>query len=153
MSPELRALIDEHRARLRRLLAEHSDLFTELGSKEPTLIEREAAATSLHSFYTGVEFIMRSIAEAFDGGLVKTSAWHVALLEAMRKPTARRAALLSPAVADRLREYMLFRHRFRNLYSFELEWTLMKPLVLGLDAMLVDFEAELGGFLAGVGGA
>jgi hypothetical protein len=116
-------------------------------AREPSLIEREAAATALHSFYTGVEFILRSIADGFDGGVVKSGAWHVALLESMRSPSTHRPAVLTPVNAERLREYMVFRHRFRNMYSFDLDWALMKPLVAGMEAALNCFEADLDAFL------
>lgn len=43
-SPELLALIEQQRALLRRLLAEHEQFIDELMRNEPGLIEREAAA-------------------------------------------------------------------------------------------------------------
>lgn len=148
MSPELRRLLGEHAARLRRLLAEHQADFARLEMSEPTLLEREGAATALHSFYTGVEFIMRSVAERFDGGVDKAGDWHSTLLDSMRRAAPGRPPLLSDATADRLRAYLVFRHRFRNIYGFELDWALMKPLVLGLEETLAAFEADLARFLA-----
>lgn len=149
MSPELLALINEHVARLHRLVADHRDLVAELASREPSLIEREALGTALHSFYTGIEFILRAIAEGLGGRVEKTGAWHAALLESMRTASAPSpgASLLSNPTADRLRDYLLFRHRFRNIYGSELDWMLMKPLVLGLEATLDAFESDLNQFL------
>lgn len=60
---------------------------------------------------------------------------------------ATRAAVLRPATADLLRDFLQFRHRFRNLYGFELSWPLMKPLVSDLRGALEQFDADLGYFL------
>jgi hypothetical protein len=147
VSPELRALIEDHRARLRRLLHDHHDFFIDLSRGDPSLVEREAAATVLHSFYTGVETILRSIADGLDGGVAKTDTWHATLLEAMARPTPARPAALSASTADRLREFMVFRHRFRNMYGFELNWTLMQPLVAALQSTLQAFEDDLDKFM------
>lgn len=147
MSPELLALVNEHRIRLRRLVADHRDLLAELVVREPSLIEREALGTALHSFYTGIEFIMRGIAEGLGDRVEKSGAWHAALLDSMRRPSVQRPALLGAVTTDRLRAYMLFRHRFRNIYGSELDWLLMKPLALGLETTLGAFEADLDRFL------
>ena len=147
MSPELLALINEHRNRLRRLVADHRDLLSELAQREPTLIEREAMGTALHSFYTGIEFIMRGISEGHGIRVDKSGAWHAALLESMLSTAAQGPRLLDAATAARLRDYMLFRHRFRNIYGSELDWMLMKPLAFGLEEMLNAFETDLDRFL------
>lgn len=58
MSPELRDNIAHHRASLHRMLDSHHDLLARLQSEHPTLIEREALAAVLHSFYSGIESIL-----------------------------------------------------------------------------------------------
>jgi len=86
---------------------------------------------------------MRSIAMISPGGFVKGPSWHADLLDAMRSPTPDRAALLSPELARTLREFLEFRHRFRNLYGFELEWERMRPLVEKMAPTLQDFDAAV----------
>jgi hypothetical protein len=152
VSPELRDQIEDHRNRLRRLLEAHRDLFTRLAADQPTLIEREALGAVLHSFYMGIESIMRSIAKAFDGGMQKTEDWHRALISSMTAATPGRPALLSATTAARLRAYLDFRHRFRNLYTDVLDWELMRPLVMGVQSSLADFESDLDRFLAQIPG-
>lgn len=148
MSPDLRALIDEHRQKLRRVLDEHRSIFEKLESGEYGLAERESAAMALHSFYTGVEFIMRALERAFGADTLKGGGWHAALLNSMSKRTPNRPALLSPATAAELGKYLDFRHRFRNIYGLELDWALMRPLVMGLEAVHRAFDADLAAFLA-----
>lgn len=148
MSPELRDQIEDHRNRLRRLLEAHRDLLARLETDQPTLIEREALGAVLHSFYMGIESIMRSIAKAFDGGVQKTEDWHRALISSMTAATPGRPALLSTSTAARIRAYLDFRHRFRNLYTDVLDWELMRPLVMGMRGALTEFESDLDRFLA-----
>lgn len=148
MSRELRELIAGHRARLVRLVKEHRQFFAMLEHEQPGLIEREAAATAIHSFYTGIEFILRSIAERFDGSIPKTGAWHAELLDSMRYRTELRGEVLTEASAERLKGYLVFRHRFRNIYGFELDWAMMQPLAQDMEETLTAVEADLDRFLA-----
>jgi hypothetical protein len=66
----------------------------------------------------------------------------------MAAPAARRPALISAGLHDRLDDYLTFRHRFRNLYGFELEWERMAELVSGCASTLAQLEAELDTFMA-----
>ena len=147
MSPEFRSLIEEHLRRLRRLVADHSDLISELTSREPSLIEREALGTVLHSFYTGIEFILRAVSEHTGEPITKTGSWHTELLESMSIETGKRARVIGPQTTLQLRSYLLFRHRFRNIYGSELDWTLMRPLVLRLQETLNMFDADVAQFM------
>jgi hypothetical protein len=91
-------------------------------------VEISALAAMLHSFYTGIENVMKRIALRIDGGLPEGPAWHTRLL-------------------DRLRTYMAFRHMFRHTYSFELRWDHMKPLVSECQDILRQFEEQVEKFL------
>lgn len=146
MSPELRRLIEREREMLRRLVAEHRETIEAALRHEPGLIEREAIAMMLHSFYTGIESIMRSIAGA-SGRFAKSEGWHAELLKSMQEKTEDRPALLTPELAATLSGYLTFRHRFRNLYGFELEWRRMKTLVERVEEALAEFEAALDRFI------
>lgn len=55
MSAELRHLIDRELQLLDRLVQDHEEFIAKTATVVPGLIEREAAASMLHSFYTGVE--------------------------------------------------------------------------------------------------
>jgi len=127
VSAEVRTIVTEHRQKLRRLIDSYRPLLSELRTREPQVVERDSAAMLLHSFYMGAEFILRAISDAFDGGVSKRGDWHSALLSSMVQPTPNRPAVLTSSTATALRPYMLFRHRFRNIYNFELRWTPMQP--------------------------
>jgi hypothetical protein len=102
----------------------------------------------LHSFYTGIENILKRIAVALDGGLPKGENWHRDLLASMAKPGAHRPAALSPAARLALRQYLGFRHVFRQGYGFDLQWEKMSGLVGQCEATWRLVQAELAAFLA-----
>ncbi len=52
-----------------------------------------------------------------------------------------------PIAAQRLYDYLTYRHRFRNLYSDALDWDLMRPLVMDMERTLAAFESDLDRFL------
>jgi hypothetical protein len=66
----------------------------------------------LHSFYTLIEKILELIARQVDEGVPASGAWHRDLLEQMRRPTADRGAVISDDLAEKLKEYLAFRHLF-----------------------------------------
>jgi hypothetical protein len=47
-----------------------------------------------------------------------------------------------------LEEFLRFRHLFRNVYGFELEWDRLKPLLCRMPATWSVVRADLNAFLA-----
>jgi hypothetical protein len=133
------------REQLRRLLAEYREL---LQTNSPDPVQLYALAGILHSFYTGVENIFKRAAQAFGSSPPQGQSWHRDLLDGMAVPVASRPAVISASLRDRLDDYLTFRHRFRNLYGFELEYERMAELVLGCASTLGQLEVELDAFLA-----
>ncbi|BAS26900.1 ribonuclease toxin HepT-like protein [Limnochorda pilosa] len=108
--------------------------------KRPTL---RALGSVLHDFYTAVEDVFELIAADLDGGVPTTSDWHRRLLRSMEEPVKEvRPRVISPELGVQLRDYLGFRHVFRNVYGHRLEWTRMMPLVEGLPALSIRFRAE-----------
>jgi hypothetical protein len=141
-------LVEGELRQLRRVLAEHREGIVTVLRDGPNLWQREALATALHSFYSGIESVMRSIAMMSPGGFVKGPSWHAALLDSMQASAPGRPALLSSELGRGLKDFLEFRHRFRNLYGFELEWDRMRPLVERMGPTLDAFEAAVQAFLA-----
>jgi len=135
------------REQLRRLLDEYRPLFGKCAANPPNLTELTALASVLHSFYNGVENILKRVATELDGGAPGGQFWHRQLLDSMRIPGKSRPAVLSDGLAARLDEYMQFRHLFRHSYSFDLDWASMKPLVLGCEDRFRELERDLDRFL------
>jgi hypothetical protein len=76
------------------------------------VIETSAVAAMLHSFYTLIEKILESIAREVDHSVPGAGTWHRDLIEQMTKPTASRTSVISQELAEKLKEYLAFRHLF-----------------------------------------
>lgn len=102
----------------------------------------------LHSFYNGIEGIMKRIAREVDGRAPRGAAWHTELLEQMGTATDQRPAVLSEPTRERLMEYLGFRHRFRSIYGHMLRYDVMRHLVLGCQDTLHALAQEIDRLLA-----
>jgi hypothetical protein len=91
------------------------------------VIERAAACAMLHSFYTEIEKILKLIAREWDGQTPSSDAWHKQLLNQMSDATARRPAILSPALVEVLSEFLAFRHLFRGASIVLMRWEKLSP--------------------------
>ena len=94
--------------------------------------------------------MFKRVAVEIDEELPSSPFWHRDLLEAMIHPTPRRQAVISNALRTQLREYLEFRHVFRQAYSFQLRWDKMETLVLECEQLLRLLEKELDLFLQSI---
>lgn len=133
---------------LHKLLAMYPSLLDSVRSREPDNVELMALASILHSFYMGFENVFKRIATEIDGGLKKTDSWHIDLLESMVIPTSKRSAVISIETERKLRFYLGFRHVFRSNYSYDLNWSKMKNLVLQSEEILLLVEKEIEAFIS-----
>ena len=106
----------------------------------------DSVALNLHGFYNGVERAFEAISRELDGGLPSGQRWHRDLLDQMAYDLRDvRPPVIRPATRDFLEEYMRFRHLIRNLYTWNLDPSLLErrtaslPPTLG--ALGEDFEA------------
>jgi hypothetical protein len=105
-----------------------------------------ATAALLDTFYTGIEKAFRRIAAEF-GGVPQGSGWHRALLDDMALEIPKlRPAVLSEQTVRVLSRFLAFRHRFRNLYLFDLEAPPLVALVQELPPAWAASRGELGVF-------
>jgi hypothetical protein len=105
-----------------------------------------AASAVLDTYYTGVERVLERIARTFDA--VPTGPhWHADLLAvaALDVPEVR-PPVLSGASCAVLKRYLAFRHRFRNLYLFDLDAEQVAPLLQGASAGWTAIRADLDAF-------
>jgi hypothetical protein len=147
LSNRLRKQVEAERKQLHQLLATYETLMHRCASGPPDAIELSALAAMLHAFYTGVENTFRRIEVELGESLPEGADWHRQLLRAMARPGAARPPVISPAMEEILRDYLGFRHVFRQAYTFQLKWTRMSVLVLRCDETLRQLERELDAFL------
>jgi hypothetical protein len=131
---------------LNHLLETHRPLLSKCESIKPDSIEISALAAMLHAFYTGIENILRRVTLELDGEPPKGEFWHRQLLDNMAHPGPARPAVISAPLRDVLRDYLYFRHVFRQAYTFELRWEKMAGLVEGCENTLHQLELELNTF-------
>lgn len=113
-------------------------------SGEPDSVERRAAGSILHDFYSEVEKFFKRIAVCMNGALPKSRDWHTELLLKMAKSMPKfRGSVLDQALLEKLKEYLRFRHLFRHMYGFELKWDLFKHLALSLKSIVIDLQARI----------
>jgi hypothetical protein len=103
--------------------------------KTPDFIEMSAAALVLHSFYNGIENILRLIVKLYDKKLPNDIKWHMELLETAFIPNENRKEILNIDLQETLEEYLKFRHFVRHSYGFQLEWERMEDLVTGINTI------------------
>ena len=111
----------------------------EARAREPrSPVELAAMATFLHNIYNGVENILNQILKAKGVHVARSETWHKDVLE-----TAVDHSIVSEALADRLYEYLTFRHFFIYGYGFMLDDAHLHPLVDGIRGIWEQFVATI----------
>ena len=142
LAAELRAEL----SRIDRTVSELEQAAVRLGSATGDRLVLYGAAALLETFYTGIEKGLTRVALAM-GGLPSGATWHRTLLEDMTLSIPQtRPAVLSEATVAQLDSYLAFRHRFRNLYLFDLEASLLEPLLRRTPVAWAATRAELNAF-------
>jgi hypothetical protein len=140
----LRADVQRELRNLDHLTDEAQLLITDV-TEQSTFREIRAAGSILHDFYTAIERIFQRIALEVDGGLPGGPDWHVHLLLRMAAPVEEiRPPVVSEQLREILGEYLRFRHLFRHVYGFELQWKRCSELLSGLPLVLEQLRRELG---------
>lgn len=104
------------------------------------------AAALVETFYSGVEKAFSRIARGL-GAMPEGPAWHRTLLDDMLLDIPKvRPAVLRVSTRDALAKYLAFRHRFRNLYLFDLDAQHVAPLCAEAAATFAATRADLEAF-------
>jgi len=133
-----------------QLLVAYADLWERARQGTPDLVEMTAMASVLHSFYNGLENIFLSIVKGLDQEVPTGTQWHRDLLVQVSHGTANRSKVISVELAQRMADYLGFRHFYRHSYSFFLEWGELEKLVTALPEVWDQIKRELSAFLAGL---
>jgi hypothetical protein len=151
----IRLLAEDVRAEVERIeetVRECEDTHARFESSSPDRLELMGIGGLLQSFYNGIERALVRIAPEFNGGLPMGDAWHRRLLEQMTLAVPEvRPAVLRRDTAGRLHEYRAFRHRFRNLYFFDLRWEPCQKLLADVAEVWHEVREDLSGFVTFLG--
>jgi hypothetical protein len=148
----LRAQLLAERARLDEVASQLKALEVSLGPREPTVVELMAAGGFLHNVYNGIENCLSRLAHGIDESVPSGNESHRLLIDQLSEPIAElRPALLGRELAARIDNYRRFRHAFRHMYFFDLEWPRLQPLAAGVPALLADFDSAVEALFAQLG--
>lgn len=129
-------------------LVEELKTVTKMRELKVNSIRIRACASILHDFYSGIEKMFINIARETDRTVPRGEGWHRELLEQMTLDIpVKRPAVIDPELAAQLQQYLSFRHRFRNLYGYELEWGKMEELINNTESTLKRLKDSLEIFL------
>ncbi len=147
----LRADISRELDNVQRLVAEAEELELQL-TEWPNTVRVRTGGGILHDFFCGVERIFRHIAVRIDEDLPSGPDWHIQLLHRMATDIETvRPAVLDEETVRRLDEYLRFRHLFRHIYGFDLEWERCRELLDDLPATFERLTEQLAAFDAFLG--
>jgi len=146
---KLRRIVAELRDELKKL----NDLFTEweghrIGEWTDTFFLR-GKASIFHDFYCGVENIFQRIATDLNGGLPSSPAWHKTLLQNMLLEIPEvRPPVVSTETSKLLKMFLDFRHMFRHIYGFDLDFEKLDELDKLYPETYDKFIEEVNQFIA-----
>jgi hypothetical protein len=109
--------------------------------------DRGAVGYMLHSFYNGCENIFNSIARFFENDLGPQS-WHKDLLKRMNLDIPGiRPKLIDDELYRLFDDFRAFRHKFRHLYSFQLDWERECIVARKFPVTVKKFKVQIADFL------
>ncbi|MDP6524849.1 MAG: hypothetical protein QGH15_11560 [Kiritimatiellia bacterium] len=106
----------------------------------PDLSELELAgvAALVHSFYNGVENVLKQVLQSRGIALPTGESWHKELIL-----IAAESGVLSEETSHGIRDYLAFRHFFTHAYAFDLDPERLEPLVAKLADVNGAFRRDL----------
>ncbi len=142
--PALRAQLTIEFRRLTQVSEEITGLIRSVSEREPSRIEVVAAAAFLHNLYNAIENCLLRIAHAVDESVPTGPETHRLLVDQLTAPIPTlREALLDEELARRIDEYRRFRHAFRHMYFFDLDWPRMTGLLQNAEAITAKFTTAV----------
>ena len=144
----LAAVVRDEGERLARVVEETASALAQLSKTAPSVLELRGLGDILHDFYTGTERLFLKIAPELNGGVPAGLAWHRELLDNMTlEIPGIRPAVIRRETARGLDEFLRFRHLFRNVYGFELEWPRLRVLARRVPRTWRLLKADIERFL------
>lgn len=105
-------------------------------------LELAGIGSLIHSFYNGIENILKQCLLSSSCSLPQGPAWHQDLLK-----QAEIQAVISKTISKKLQPYLAFRHFFSHSYSFEIRAERIRPLMNDLSGIAVEFHNEIMSFI------
>lgn len=144
----LKAEIKQELISLKQLTQEFVEFFESNKAEINTSTNLRVLGSILHDFYTCIEKIFRKIAVSIDEDLPSDASWHSTLLDRMNLeiPSIRKQ-VIDDNLKEELYDFLRFRHIFRNIYGFKLNWDKMENLVKSINSTQEKLNSQILNFL------
>jgi len=145
---ELREEIGIELELLEDTIREISSLRRDVGTREPAVREKAAAAAFMAQFYGGVENILKRISRFHSIQIPAGETWHVDLFKRFcTPPHVPLPALFDDSLAAAMSAFRKFRHVVYHGYGFQLDWIRMQEGMANIDGAFQRFKATVNGYL------
>lgn len=133
---------------LENIMRELDSLRSDVGTREPSVREKTAAAAFMAQFYGGVENILKRISRFHAVPIPTGDTWHVDLFKRFCKPSQDPLpALFDPELAASMAAYRKFRHVVYHGYGFQLDWSRMQEGMVNIENAFLRFKSSLQDYL------
>lgn len=132
---------------IEKLLENINNLYNEIARSGVNTNNKTAMAGYLMNFYNGIENILKRVAKNYYEIVPAGETWHKDLLELSATGAKDKAPIISKEQADKLYDYLGFRHFFIHGYSFMLEWENLKSLVENIDSIWKETKLQIKEFI------
>jgi len=132
---------------IEKLKSEFEFFIPSIGEKGPDIYQRAVVGYYLHNFYNASENIFLNIAVAFENN-IDPQEWHKSILKRMKfEIEGIRPRVISDSLYKTLDDFRAFRHIFRHMYSFELDWEKEKIVADKFQRAVNEFNKEITQFI------
>ena len=145
----LKADIEDELEKIDMIVAEFNirKAIVDRDAEEVPFYDRGAIGYMVHNFYNGCENIFKSIAKFFENDLGPQS-WHKDLLKRMKiEIPGFRPRVIDDHLYILLDDFRSFRHKFRHLYAFELDWERERIIARKMDKTVKLIKQQINKFL------
>jgi uncharacterized protein YutE (UPF0331/DUF86 family) len=101
-------------------------------------LELAGVATLLSNFYNGIENILKQVLRKRSITILEGASWHQNLIQ-----FAKKEQIISGPLADKIKEYLGFRHFTAHAYAFNLDPQRLEDLAAGVGEVFEEFKLEI----------